>query len=1148
MYPKASHRWLMAALMLVLLVVLAGGGWFYRAQEQHLREDAEEDLEAIAQLKASQIVSWRAERLADAAVLGHSLFFIEGTVRWLAEPQAELEEMILARFQALHEYYGYDDILLVDMEGRVRLSLSGQHGPLAEEVAQTLSAAWRDRQSLLTDLHTEPSDSRPHMGAITPLFASDEPDAAPVGAVILQSDASQFLYPLIQSWPTPSKSAETLLVRRDGDSVLFLNDLRHQPGAALTLRIPLSQTDVPAVMAVLGREGIVEGKDYRGVEVISVLHAIPESPWYMVSKVDKAEALAEWRTRSTLIGALIVGLVTSVGTAAGITWQRTQKEHYRTLLQAEKARQKSEAHYHTVLLSIGDGVIATDAEGRVELLNPVAETLTGWSTGEARGRPLEEVFRIVNEETRQPVANPVSRVLREGIVVGLANHTLLIAKDGREIPIADSGAPIYSADGALTGVVLTFRDQSEERAAQKALRENEAYIRTILDNLPIGVAVNSVDPTVTFSYMNDNFVRCYRTTRELLADPDTFWEAVYENAEFREAIKQRVVEDVASGDPERMHWDDVPITRKGEETTFISARNVPIHGTQLMLSAVWDTTERMQAQRAEREERVLAEALRDTAAALIGARDLDAVMHTILQNVARVVPNDASNIMLIIDGYAQVVYWHGYGPEKTPYIREFRIPVAQTQNLQHMLTTGSPFLIAHTDQYPGWVHLPVTEWVKSYVGVPIWSHDEVIGFLNLDSGTPGFFNESHAERLRAFANLVSIAIEHAQLYEQIQRHADELEQRVKERTAQLSQTLRRIEAILNSSTDIIVLCRPDGTISQVNPAFDETFQCQPDAALQPLTSLVVAEHALLLEQAFQGVIRTAQPQRLEVVVHGEGRGTFDADVVLSPIVEEQAGRVSGVVCSLRDITLHKRMEAQLRQTLEQEIELSDLKSRYVSMAAHDLRNPLAIIQSAVTLLEHYSERMSAEEKQERHSVIRDSIGRMVTLLDNILIIGRAESGKLTFNPAPLDVIAFCQDLAEEARQAGGTTRLIDFSYQGTCAGASLDANLLRHILDNLLSNAIKYSPAESTITFSLDCQPDRIVFRVQDQGIGIPEADQARLFEAFHRASNVGHRPGTGLGLAIVKQSVDLHGGTIAFESTEGVGTMFTVVIPQAPS
>jgi len=133
--------------------------------------------------------------------------------------------------------------------------------------------------------------------------------------------------------------------------------------------------------------------------------------------------------------------------------------------------------------------------------------------------------------------------------------------------------------------------ESHERS-KDALRDSEAFTRAVLDNLPVGIAVNSVDPTVNFSYMNDNFPKFYRTTRKALADPDTFWEAVYEDPEFREKIKKRVLDDCASGDPEKLYWEDIPITRKGQETSYITARNIPVPGKQLMISMVWDVTER----------------------------------------------------------------------------------------------------------------------------------------------------------------------------------------------------------------------------------------------------------------------------------------------------------------------------------------------------------------------------------------------------------------------------------------------------------------------------------------------------------------------------------------------------------------------------
>lgn len=153
-------------------------------------------------------------------------------------------------------------MLLADPEGRVRLSMN-DHIEARSGYASALAAALRDRKPVLTDLHTEAQNPTPHISVVAPLFAGNGQTRRSLGAIILVSDASRFLYPLIQSWPIPSKTEETLLVRRDGDDALFLNDLRYRPGTALKLRIPLSRTDIPAVMAVLGKEGLVESRDYN---------------------------------------------------------------------------------------------------------------------------------------------------------------------------------------------------------------------------------------------------------------------------------------------------------------------------------------------------------------------------------------------------------------------------------------------------------------------------------------------------------------------------------------------------------------------------------------------------------------------------------------------------------------------------------------------------------------------------------------------------------------------------------------------------------------------------------------------------------------------------------------------------------------------
>ena len=359
------RRWeqgVAAAMVLALLTVLAGGAWFYHAQEQQVRREVEVNLEAVAQLKVDQIVQWRAERLGDGGVLTASQFFAEGVARWLADPQIDGGGEILARFRALQQYYRYHDVLLVDGRGQVRLSVSARPPGFHADTVLALATAFRTRQPVLTDLHVLPGDPTPRLEIIAPLFAGNRTAGEPIGAVILRHEARQYLYPLIQSWPTPSRSAETLLVRREGDSVLFLNELRHRRDPALTLRIPLTQQDVPAGMAVLGREGIFRGKDYRGSKVLSVLKRIPDTSWFMVAKMDEAEAFEDWRFHAGLIMAVILALVLVLAAAARMIWQ--QRISYRDLAQSAEA--------------LHEGQLALERQNRLVEQTQAAARVGGW--------------------------------------------------------------------------------------------------------------------------------------------------------------------------------------------------------------------------------------------------------------------------------------------------------------------------------------------------------------------------------------------------------------------------------------------------------------------------------------------------------------------------------------------------------------------------------------------------------------------------------------------------------------------------------------------------------------------------------------------------------------------------------------------------
>jgi signal transduction histidine kinase len=234
---------------------------------------------------------------------------------------------------------------------------------------------------------------------------------------------------------------------------------------------------------------------------------------------------------------------------------------------------------------------------------------------------------------------------------------------------------------------------------------------------------------------------------------------------------------------------------------------------------------------------------------------------------------------------------------------------------------------------------------------------------------------------------------------------------------------------------------------------------------------------------------------------------------------------------------------EMQAAMEKQSELAELKTRFVSMTSHEFRTPLSRVVSSSEMISAYGALWGPEKIETHLRRIRESALSMTKMLDSILLIGRSEAGMLKFEPAPLELREFCQELIETVEQSTSTKGRIVLSLR--CSDTLVgDENLLRHALENLLTNAIKYSPSDSTVSLAVDEFEGEIQFAVTDHGIGIPEGDLTHLFESFHRGTNVGRISGTGLGLSIVKRAADLHRGTVWVESKEGEGSLFSLRIP----
>jgi PAS domain S-box-containing protein len=383
--PEPTERRAVWGLMLIFAIlslgIVVGGAFYYRHYERQFRTAAEHQLAAIAELKVGELAQYRKERLEDAAVFFDNAAFSGLARRFLEHPEdAEAQHQIQEWIVKCTATDQYDLGCLFDAQGVIRMSVPAGRPPISSDVAQRIPEVLRLGRVTFQDFHRNEHDQQVYLTLLVPIFSGTDHRQA-LGVLALRINPETYLYPFIKRWPTPSLTAETLLVRRDGNDALFLNELKFQTNAALNLRIPLEKTNVAAVEAILGQEGIVEGRDYRGVPVLAALHAIPDSPWFLVARRDAAEVFAPMRDRLWQVVVMICVLLFGSAAGVGLVWRQQQSRFYRAQYESAEALRRSETKFHTLFDSTRDAVMLLDTKGFFDC-NPAALKMFGCANRE----------------------------------------------------------------------------------------------------------------------------------------------------------------------------------------------------------------------------------------------------------------------------------------------------------------------------------------------------------------------------------------------------------------------------------------------------------------------------------------------------------------------------------------------------------------------------------------------------------------------------------------------------------------------------------------------------------------------------------------------------------------------------------------------
>ncbi len=477
-----TYAFYIIAFALIITITVVAGYFYYANYEKHFRKELEKTLSAIAELKASQISLWRKERKGDAEAVFNNPVLKSEIKDYIHDPlNSKINETFFEYLKKFKEYYGYERVCFFDKNGVEKISSGGKF-PLSSTVLSRFSEAIATHEISIIDLYISEYDGKPYLGAILPLF-DEGPAGEILGAMILNVDPYNVLYPFIEKWPSPTKSAETIIVRREGDYAVFLNELKFQKNTALKLKIPLTQREAPAVKAVLGETGVSEGIDYRGVKVIAETRSIKDSPWFLVTRIDLDEVYGPLRERFFIMVFFmgIILLVAALGVS--ILWSRRDADFYMKQLESEREN----AWLQDIIEKSLNEIFVFSAETlKFKYLNTGARRNLGYSMHELYGLTAYNIKPEFTEETFKAAIAPLVKKEKQVLVF----ETVHKRKDGSLYDVEVHLQLIERENESLFLAVIN--DITERKKIEKAVLKNEQQYRLLFKNMTSGFALHEI--------------------------------------------------------------------------------------------------------------------------------------------------------------------------------------------------------------------------------------------------------------------------------------------------------------------------------------------------------------------------------------------------------------------------------------------------------------------------------------------------------------------------------------------------------------------------------------------------------------------------------------------------------------------------------
>ncbi|HAJ99267.1 MAG TPA: hypothetical protein DCM62_04510, partial [Bacteroidales bacterium] len=487
---------------ILLIGISIGSYWVLQLELDHIFGSKVETISSVARLKSTRISEWYADENHDLQHLSQNNFLIELVQNYLTYNTNKSKQRLQQKLNQLSKEHNFCDIFVFSLNGTILASSGTLDGTLAIIEQEKVRIAIQQETKVTTDLfkHETPIGRKIF---ISFAFVLHDTIGNVLAGVVTRLDPAQFLYPIIETLPLPSRTAESFIFRVENDTIVYLSNLRHRANTALNLRLPVSHLELPASQAIRGKLGPTLSVDYRGIDVLSYAAKVESTPWYLITKVDMKEVLEErFRVAFIVFGFSLLLLILSF-LAAWFIRNRREKTMYRDLYWKEKELLQNQELYKITMDSLEEGIIVTDLKANVQYMNRSASVLTGWGITEALGKKVNEVYSVIIEDTGEKQDKIFENVVVKGTLKEMDNHTLLLYhKDGNTLPVMNTGAPVFDVGGELTGIVVAFQDETQSKQQKRLLMESEAFTRSVLSSLTDHIMV--VDNTGTIISSNEN--------------------------------------------------------------------------------------------------------------------------------------------------------------------------------------------------------------------------------------------------------------------------------------------------------------------------------------------------------------------------------------------------------------------------------------------------------------------------------------------------------------------------------------------------------------------------------------------------------------------------------------------------------------------